>query len=698
MQARVNAFGEVRAEQDHAILKASFHEWQDYKSLFESVDRFIVVGRRGTGKSALTYRLGNDWANRQHSTIVIAPTEEQMIGLRPIAQLFGSTVSRIRAGVKIAWRYALLMEIGLDLLDNYKTKKDVEARTLLHGHLKTWRSKGECCIDRARAVLRGALKDVDSEEDRIADLAGILQLNRVTEDVSELVVASEKKFVVLIDRLDEGYEPDSIGIGLVDGILYGVDELRLALNSKLRAVVFVRDNIFRAIQSEDQDFSRNLESQVLRLHWDAQELFYMVAKRIRLVFGGNKESDVKTWNTITANELHGREGFKRVLKLTLYRPRDVIALLNAAFYQAQRQGRETLIEADFTASAKVISTARFDDLGKEYESVVPGIKNLTAAFANGSAKLEWADAVSLVSKVMSDENLSAQALQHFRILGSPEEAVKALYGVGFLGLYDQQHGNYVFSHDGKKPDRQFLPKDFLMVHPCYWAGMNLDQDALAQEDAEDIYDEYEIKIASQSSDQRNKGLGQLISELNQIPLGDDGASAFEDWSKRAVEISFARQLANIQHKPNGSSSQRRDIVATNEGLDGFWRRIREDYGTRQVVFEVKNYEQMGVDEYRQVHSYLGKEYGKLGFIICRDPQAGLAKGKELEAFREFYTKDSLIIKITAGGLVSILSKLRSPEKFDAGSTLLGKMLDTHIRLYATGQTDLSGSKSYKKKR
>jgi hypothetical protein len=541
--------------------------------------------------------------------------------------------------------------------------------------------------------LRHYLKDpVVAEEDRIADLADLLQINRVTQEVAAIAVGVEKNAVILIDKLDEGYEPDSIGVGIVDGILYGIDDVRQVLGEKLRSAVFVRDNIFRAIQQEDVDFSRNLEAKVLRLHWDQQELFYMTAKRIRHVFGVNKESDIKVWNAITANELHGREGFKRVLAFTLYRPRDVIALLNAAFYRAQRQGRATLIERDFSDSAKQISVTRLDDLGKEYESVFPGVRQLVAAFSRGNAKFRWSDAVAIVRSAIDDDELSEAAAQHFRILGSCEEVLKSLYGIGFLGILNAHIGSYVFSHDGKSPDKAFSESDHLMIHPCYWAALGIEREVLAKEDADEIYDEYEITIASQSGDQRRRSLGQIISEFNGIPEGEDGADQFELWCKKAIEIAFARQLTNVQSRPNLNATQRRDIVATNDGGEGFWRRVREDYGTRQVIFEVKNYSSIGVEEYRQVFGYLGKEYGRLCFIICRDNQSGLSKGKELDAFREFYSKDTVIIKITAMQLVSILSKLRSPEKFDAGSVLLGKVLDTHIRLYANGQTEGGGKK------
>jgi hypothetical protein len=82
----------------------------------------------------------------------------------------------------------------------------------------------------------------------------------------------------------------------------------------------------------------------------------------------------------------------------------------------------------------------------------------------------------------------------------------------------------------------------------------------------------------------------------------------------------------------------------------------------------------------------------LGFLVCRDKQAGLVKGRELEAFREFYMQDKVILKITAATLISVLSKLRNPSKIDAGDIALAHQLDTHIRLYSTGQTEAGAPK------
>lgn len=695
----MNVFGDVRAENDRSMLDSSFHEWQDYRSLFENSDRFIVVGRRGTGKSALTYRLSSDWHARRQPSIVIAPSEEQVFGLRPLAAALGDSLTRIRAGVKIVCRYGLLLEIGIHLHDYYKSQNDVQSNPVLFDHVRKWRALGGTPIERMRQTLRRVTAGMTDPLERISDMPQMLDVIRITNDIVDLVKKHDRHFLLLIDRLDEGYEPDTTGIGIVDGIIYGVDEVRSALGSKFKAVVFLRDNIFRAIQSADNDFSRNLESQVLRLHWDSQELFYFVSKRIRTFLGSTQESDVKVWNAITTGELQGREGFKRCLKLTLYRPRDVIALLNTAYYQAKRQGRSVLIEGDINHSSKHISTTRYHDLGKEYEYVFPGITVLTQAFVNGHSKMTVEQAGIEIDKVFGRSDLEAAASQHFKILGNPIEAIKSLYGVGFFGIFNSEHGNFVFSHDGKKPEKTITADSALMIHPCYWIALNLQQQDIDGEVAEDIFDEYEITISSQSAEQRTHLLGKLISEVGRIPLGAEGDSDFEDWCKRAIEIAFAKQLANVQLKPNRQAALRRDIVATNQGLSGFWKRILTDYSTRLVVFEVKNYEKVSADEYRQVSGYLDKEYGRFGFLICRDAQAGLVKGGELEAFREFYSQNKVVLKLTVSTLINILSKLRSPEKLDVPNLVLGKSLDTHIALYANGQTEnLTGSRNKKGRR
>ncbi len=106
---KTNPLGDIRAENDHEMLDRVFYETPDYRSILEEHKRRIVVGRRGTGKSAMFYKLQAHWSAEPRTLrIELTPIETDVIGLRPIIALFGTKPSYLRAACKLAWRYGRL--------------------------------------------------------------------------------------------------------------------------------------------------------------------------------------------------------------------------------------------------------------------------------------------------------------------------------------------------------------------------------------------------------------------------------------------------------------------------------------------------------------------------------------------------------------------------------------------------------------
>ena len=115
--------------------------------------------------------------------------------------------------------------------------------------------------------------------------------------------------MVLIDRLDEGYTPDGMGVALVDGFVQAVIDLNSKFSQQVRGLVFLRDNMYRSIVINDPDFTRSIEGQVLRLHWDEYGLYNLVCNRLRAAHSVQIENTTRVWNTFAARELKGKEGF-----------------------------------------------------------------------------------------------------------------------------------------------------------------------------------------------------------------------------------------------------------------------------------------------------------------------------------------------------------------------------------------------------
>ena len=309
-------------------------------------------------------RLQRYWEHDDHTAVVlIAPEEHQTIGLRPRIELFGTDFPKIRAAARLLWRFALIMEATHALMPTYKFKKAAGFR-VLQPHVDTWLDSGADIFDRCLNTLRKlTLLDLHPDE-RIASLSQSLHLTAVETAIQEACDQATTSVVFIIDRLDEGYAPDHTGTGLIAGLVHAAIDLKIRIGG-IKPAIFLRDNLFRAVQQLDPDYSRNIEGSVLRLHWDSQSLWRFAANRLQRALQIEQESTLKIWNACTAADLKGRDGFLKCLQHTLYRPRDLLALLNEAFYQASKNSQSQIVGENVDFAARTISRTRLDDLHKD---------------------------------------------------------------------------------------------------------------------------------------------------------------------------------------------------------------------------------------------------------------------------------------------------------------------------------------------
>ena len=681
-----NPLGDVRAESDHAMLALAFFETPDYLTLLESDEKVVVIGRRGTGKSALTYKLQTQWSSVKSNTVIlVAPDEHHTLALRATLPKLGTSFLPIKASVRLLWKYGLIMAAAQGMSSNYKLKSYIAASPTLIKHLHLWGKADQPFFDKLRAVIKRNVPDGMAPEEVIGQIADSLDISQIERELQKVLPEGER-IKILVDRLDEGFEPDSTSIAFVDGMISAAIDIASSFRGKIRPVVFLRDNMFRAVADYDQDYSRNIEAFTLRLHWDVSTLFYFVTSRLRAAFGTIETNTKRVWNRHTEFDLQDEDGFKKCLTLTLYRPRDILILLNSAFESGKRRHPDREIPAigiiDLEQSAKIISSNRLDDLRKEYRHIFHSVDAVTQVFSHGSPELTVNNASELIDTVFTSPPAAPEIQQELAIFQHPEEMIRSLYSIGFLGVHDSASGTFLFCHDGKKPDIDLKQSQRILIHPCYWMALSLSRSNLNPEEAAQINDEYEIKVHSITPAIRQARLGKLISEFTLIKQGIDGAAEFERWCLEACRISFAGRLENMELHPNKNTTNLRDIVGTNTGTSVFWKRVREDYGTRQVIFEVKNYEELTQTDYRQVLSYLSGQYGNIAFIISRDDATELERGKELAWFKTMYNEHKkMIIKLTGKYLSHLLAKQRNPQKHDAADTALATLLDTYERVY-----------------
>jgi hypothetical protein len=149
-------------------------------------------------------------------------------------------------------------------------------------------------------------------------IANHFEINWLQGRIAEALRQLHRRVVFLYDGLDEGWVPTQVATGLLGGLAKAAVEFKESQG--VHCLLFVRDNMFRALAEFDGDYTRNIEGNTLRLHWDEESLLNLVALRLRAAFEQKGENNLRVWNRFAQRGLEGMDGFRRCLKLTLYRP------------------------------------------------------------------------------------------------------------------------------------------------------------------------------------------------------------------------------------------------------------------------------------------------------------------------------------------------------------------------------------------
>ncbi len=663
------------------MLDQAFVETSEYQSLTQSFDFHFVVGRRGTGKSALYKKVQTYFGQKPHTYIVAQVPEEHVImALQAKLADHVTDYRGARAICRLAWKLHIYLLVLPELLQHYK----LDSLGSSAGFLRAYAKKNRALIQQADAsrclTTINAAAAVGTGTDLLQALTTIYDLKRLGQTIQEALAELKYEAVVMFDGLDEGWMPAQIPTAILGGLAMAVADL-VESSSGIHGTLLIRDNVFRALAFFDQDFSRHIEGAALRLHWDAHSLLHLVAQRLRVALGlQSVESDAKVWNRFAQRGISDIDGFKRCLLNTLYRPRDVLVLLNQTYQLAKSEARGAITDVDVEVTARRLSENRLDDLHKEYEVVFPGLRHFAAVFRAGPARMSVGDAVRILQNRHDVTDYSEDWERDFAILGSGQQIFFALYSVGFIGLYDGQTDAYTFCHDGAPTDLDALPPDQLcLIHPCYWRALDIAAFDGAEETVVRINDEYEVRVTAEVKDQRMSRLGEILGELDHIPEGLEGSSQFEKWTLRTLPILFAGRLANFERHPNADAISRRDIISSNRAEEGVWLRIRQDYGSRQVVFETKNYAELKHEDMRQMIDYLTGEYGKFGVIVTRSPNEypnSTEKGWLQAAYHEH---ELFIVIMPAVMLARGVRKLRNPRRGEYMEEAVQKHLDYYVR-------------------
>ena len=404
MDLRSLFLGDPVAEHESDKLYEYFVETN---SFFKAMDGpfTILVGRRGTGKTAILYAIENEMRNSKGNHVtVLKPVGYETHGLIRVLEEIRHRSERGFL-IESLWKYLIYSEIATDvardILDlpvhQVRTPNELSFLDYYEMNSAVFKPPFSERLENVVSSLEGVGKINDASEQRIK-ISEHLHNSRINELRRRLgiVLAEKNNLTLLIDGLDEPWGPgehvthlaELIG-GLLGVAQYILNDFRRS-SSRLRPVnakitVLLRSDIFAFIQHliPEQD-----KLPIERVTWNDQELLLRVLEE-RMLYGAPRERTTKdVWGKLFPAQVVGITCTEFILRTVLPRPRDLIHLVKAAVSIAINRGHESVSQDDFLAARGQYSQYAFDSILKEDDPSKGKLEEVLYEFAGADSELK----------------------------------------------------------------------------------------------------------------------------------------------------------------------------------------------------------------------------------------------------------------------------------------------------------------------
>ncbi|GGL18193.1 P-loop ATPase, Sll1717 family [Mangrovihabitans endophyticus] len=447
----VESFGGTAAEDDD--IERFFVETPAF-SLLTSGRRHLVVGRKGSGKTALYLAVRNS-AGRE-SSLSVGLTFKQYPWAAHLK--YASTEVDSTERFVSSWLFLMLIETFSSVIKAAGPGLDRHQRRALDDVSKFLRHNyGTTDLDFRHLFPAGGLRldKIDVKPEVLKNSLGGFTQSRTGESLGatltrindwlfaklEVLNSKTPKTYVLFDELDLGFEPEKAEyLDRVTGLLLAMRYFvsRITRNGiPVHPVVFLRTDIFDLLHFGDKNKIVNAE--MVELAWHDQlertgaSLKHLLDWRIK------EELEVKNldeaWGKAFDDQLTRgtQHKFQHMTFRTFLRPRDVIQFANLALSAAKSRGpREGVPNEDLRISNSDVKAARVPysnyfrrELDDEIAAVEPAWQSyLEVLRIVGAAKFERSDY----------EAAFEVARRKFELKLSIEDSLSLLYQFSILGF------------------------------------------------------------------------------------------------------------------------------------------------------------------------------------------------------------------------------------------------------------------------
>lgn len=504
-------FGKESAESERRFLEKVFLP----TPLFERIKRGqkqLVLGRKGTGKTAFCLRILDDLETQDAKVSLITPRD---LSRFKISLLERGTLNPAESSL-LSWKYVFFVRLSLFILQEAKHKlgdnyfawpNDVKkVRRFLVDNVAgqaNWIDKIFKVVSHVRKIGLKIIEvqvELASTPREVADLTDTL--DHLTDTVAAALAAVVPEAIyILVDKVDEMWESGEESESLVIGLLRASKEIRDELDS-VNVIVFLRTDVYDSLRFHDSDKFHSLEERIV---WNETDLKKLVALRARTSSGIGMRRDAydRIWRYFFPERIEETDSFEYLLAYTLMRPRDLIHLCNLCRDKAQNRSHATITVDDIISALPEYSKWKLKDLRDEYQVQYPFLERVfLGLFQHAKPRMDR-KRVERRFELIREDLLREYGGLYFDPL---DNLLQILYNIGFLGAI--KGDRVLYRHLGNNVVIPYIQQ--FEVHLAYRSALEIESRP-EQPDAADpvVVDEIAIEAGAATATSAESVVGVI---------------------------------------------------------------------------------------------------------------------------------------------------------------------------------------------
>lgn len=439
--------GASAAENESASLGNYFISTAEYSRAIRA-DHALVIGRKGSGKTAVFYRVRADMRRDRNCCIVeLRPSTHNLSELRQALVaienqgLFDHTIAAF-------WTYILYTEMLLKIREMVLplSRRDFD----LQNKIRTLEQQ----LDLDDTIVSGdftsrlntAIKDVINIIRNGADIRNG-DIKSITNVVYETAIPRLREMTIsfmsyyteiclLIDDIDKGWPPRQLQPHDVHTIKHLIESLRRIERDlrrrdiNFRSLIFLRGDVYEVLVDNTPDRGKY---NPINVDWsDKAQLERLLRERVFANFSDSNKQD-EAWKSFNVTLNDGSTSVDRLIESSLYRPRFLIEASEKVLSTAVNRGHDFITEDDLDHGLNSMSQYLVSDFGYELRDVSGIPEDIFYQFIG-------------VTKDLTEQEIK-RSLSGVELSIDLNETIDLLLWYGFLGIVvDDSSTHFIFEH------------------------------------------------------------------------------------------------------------------------------------------------------------------------------------------------------------------------------------------------------------